>query len=272
MDEEAAESDSSVSFELETEEPSPCLNTQSRSQDPLDPNPPECPVCTDALWDAVHLPPCLHTFCRHCINEVIRHCESNDVRCPICRETVPEASRWLSHEPGDAIISAWLQRHWPAIWQRRCEEAERRAQGRFSISIEAQSVCAPGSDVVRWELQVSLPAPQLQSAMPMLIECVRLAVPGEEDAEQIDFMPFKASRTMTAQGGSLVVALQIVWKKRLGLPPLDLLQCFDRAPRTQHASQHEVSLPPGLTLARVLERSRPLARVGVGSSRETQIF
>ena len=41
-----------------------------------------CEICFENIQDPCILPDCLHRFCKGCIENSIRHCNTN---CPLCR-------------------------------------------------------------------------------------------------------------------------------------------------------------------------------------------
>lgn len=53
-----------------------------------------CPLCLNRFDDPKVLP-CLHTFCRRCLEELMRRERATCLRCPTCKHEVP-----LSHDTG----------------------------------------------------------------------------------------------------------------------------------------------------------------------------
>ena len=260
---------------------------------------PECAVCCDVLWDAVILPSCGHRFCRACLGEV---CRRGEARCPLCRTAFPaagpEAARampaWLARAPSDADLEWRLREHDPETWHRRRAEAELRAAS--SVSLLVGNRCGTHGGSGRAEschlalfVEVIPPSgwrprrPGGPGVTALLIESVSFTLPagwpdssqplstsGTNGVVEVQMAPFELSHLTRRDEGGGVARMRIAWKRRLGLPPLDVehvVQLVDGGA----VARHEASLPEGLTLARVLERSRPVARIGVGSRMESEI-
>ena len=264
---------------------------------------PECAICYDVLWDAVILPSCRHRFCRACLGEV---CRRGEARCPLCRAAFPAAGpeaasampAWLARAPSDADLEWRLRERNPETWNRRRAEAELRAAS--SVSLLVGNRCAAHGGSGRHEscrlalfVEVIPPSgwrprrPGGPGVSALLIESVSFTLPaGWPDSSQpgepltttftgngvveVQMAPFELRHLTRRDEGGGVARIRIAWKRRLGLPPLDVehvVQLVDGGA----AARHETSLPEGLTLARVLERSRPVARIGVGSRMEREV-
>ena len=75
---------------------------------------------------------------------------------------------------------------------------------------------------------------------------------------------------VASNGG--VARIEVVWKSKLGMEPLRI--DYELQPPNGEAGEarHTANLPEGLTLARVLERTRPVARVNSGTRFEREIY
>ena len=318
QEDEAASDGSSVSFELEQDGATAASGCDE---------PPECAVCTDALWEAIVLPACGHTFCRHCVLELVRRSGSADssVRCPLCREPlVPAVSctSWLLNAPTDVALNRRLKDRWPETWERRRSEAALRAACSISLVIGSRLVARAGcmhgepGGACRatphvWSIFVEVVPPEdwrplggrdaRAVASAMLLDGVRFTLPPsltlergvdndpaarailvEEDGTvDVQLAPFEVRCCGQAgAGASVSVPMQVDWKRRTGLPPLHFEHQLQPPAAGDGAlasalvtiTRHEVALPDGLTLARLLERARPRARVGAGTGMETGVF
>lgn len=276
--------------------------------------PPECAVCTDAYWEPLSLPGCNHTFCRHCIMEVVRrHTDINLPRCPLCRVPIVLAPaenqttlQWLAVAPLNDTIDDRLRLCFPAVWERRQAEAELRKAGVIPLSI-GHRCNAPQSQRsdASWTLFVEVVAPTVPSALvstaaaaapavtgsptaaaeaaardatAMLIECVHFALPpeheaGSENVVEVQDLPLEVHGTSAIHSmeEGFPVPITVIFKRRLRMEPLLLVHRMGLS-GSGSSARHEVALPEGLTLARVLARTRPKARVGVGTAHEAHVF
>ena len=70
--------------------------------------------------------------------------------------------------------------------------------------------------------------------------------------------------------------ITVHWKPRLGLPEMRIEHRVDPFAHTEEgeevSTRYEAKLAEGLTLARVLQRAKPVARIGVGSAMETEVY
>ena len=46
----------------------------------------DCPVCYNIMVEPVTLPKCGHTFCIGCLNIAYAKQQSDDKKCPLCRQ------------------------------------------------------------------------------------------------------------------------------------------------------------------------------------------
>ena len=63
-----------------------------------------CPICQDAMADAVALVPCGHRFCRECATTWIEGHQSN---CPVCRQPVAQDAHPPCMDGGNGAVSFW---------------------------------------------------------------------------------------------------------------------------------------------------------------------
>ena len=252
----------------------------------------ECAVCTDALWDPVRLP-CGHAFCRRpCLSNVLRH----GSHCPLCRARLPP-DEWLITAPCDATVDEILREHQPETWERRRAEADARAAR--CVILHITSTCADGSHgsadlgrqcaghaPVHWTLSVSMEPVGGRSGSAcnvaaLFIDAVRVSLPDslfwiDDDGEReamLECEPYELTRSaLSDTTGAGVAILEVDWRRRLRMPLLRVEHQVRLEAGVRSATQHEVELPEGLTLERVIGRSRPKARVGIGTAAERHIY
>lgn len=306
----ASSDESSIDFEFELSDsevspPAAAEAPEEEKQPSDDDDEPECAVCADAIWDPVRLPVCGHAFCRACLYEIIRR---GDGRCPLCRSALPlsatEATAtmppWLANAPPVAALERRLSERFPETWERRRAEAELRAASAITLLVghrgEARTLAAAAASDgrCRFMLFAEVVPPRGwrprraggPSASALLIEMVRVGLPpngaawaadapdgGEAVDGAVHDAPFELRCEAWGVAGTAHATLEVVWKRRLGLPPTTIQHAVELgASAPSGAARHEVRLPEGLTLARFLERQRPVARIGVGSRLERDIF
>ena len=286
-DKASNDSESSIEFELEITPGND--NDTTHGDDGDDGEEPECSVCFDALWEPIRLPTCGHIFCRACLAEV---CRRGAQRCPLCRRDLPgSSSSWnLIDAPIVAEIETRLREHFHETWERRRAEAELRTACSISFCVGHRRT----GDLVHLLVAVTPPngwRPRRAGgpdASALLIDVVNFTLPpvltnrdaGESAIVEVLEPPFELHRRLDARDAQALAAVhavitaQVVWKRKLGVAPLDV----EHVMRGLHvegageATPHEVRLPEGLTLAHVLTRMRPVARIGVGSGRESEIY
>ena len=113
----------------------------------------------------------------------------------------------------------------------------------------------------------------------MLIQCVRITLPEEQTPEgeggdgfvEIEDAPYELRGLADRVSGEFTAGVVVFWQRRLKLEPLTLEHRV-RLCEGGVVGRHEVPLPNGLTLARVVERTKPKARVGVGSAHESLVY
>ena len=67
-----------------------------------------CPICHQRHGDPKVLP-CLHTFCRRCLEDIIRRDRSGKLRCPTCKQDVPLLDSGLDCLPSNFFIDNILE-------------------------------------------------------------------------------------------------------------------------------------------------------------------
>ena len=230
----------------------------------------ECAVCTDAPWEPVRVGSCGHVFCRRCLAEVIQRCPTG-ARCPLCRGDLPnDAVGWLAEAPMDIATDQHLHDQHYETWLRRRSEAEEQAAHSIPVMVSTQLHSGANASAI---LSLSVEVRQTGGSADiaaMFMDGIRVAFfsdadSGEPDVVEQEMAPFTVSCTFPGSSTMPeVVTVEIDWKKRLRLPsPLLTLQ--HRVQEVPNTSRWEVALPQGLTLARVIERTRPKSRVGVGA-------
>jgi hypothetical protein len=232
-------------------------------------------------------------------------------RCPLCRQAILDAggaeegqttSQFLAGLPVDEALESRLRHAFPEVWQRRQAEAELRTACSMAVCV-GNRIGTPArrsspDDEVSWTIFVEVAAPAGWSERHprssggggggggggitgRLVECVRVVLPAEQTPEgsglgdgyvEIDDAPYEL-RGLAAPGelGEFTATVQVFWQRRLKVPPL-AVQHRVRLREGGSAASHEVALPNGLTLARVLERTRPKAIVGVGTANESRVY
>ena len=69
----------------------------------------ECPVCHDQFTDPRVLP-CQHTFCMHCLQNLLWHQPGNDTfSCPVCRAGWKLSPSDVSNLPRNIIAMEWIE-------------------------------------------------------------------------------------------------------------------------------------------------------------------
>ena len=300
---------SSGDFELEVAARPEC-NEVAPDDSEVGDEPAECAVCTDALFEPVRLPMCGHVFCRHCIGEVMRRsgsvADGSGARCPLCRQSLATISaQWLAAAPVEALLERELRVRYPETWERRHAEAELRHASCIPLVIgsRADTDVAGGSRLPATTLFVEVrPATSPAVANPaaggmvaaMLIDSVRFTLAhrgGVDDVvTEVEVPPFELALRTLLRADECVALVEVVWKRRLRLSPMSFEHRFSHAASqnaqpiaqpsaevtggaTRHGSSlHQISLPEGLTLARLLARTRPKARVGVGTALESHVY
>lgn len=214
--------------------------------------------------------------------------------------------RWLIDAEPDAHLVQRLHTCLPpAMLQRRRTDAELRSANVLRLRVhEASTLDRPGNDPIRTiAVEVEPPvgcglAPDGtgQRLSDILIDEVHFEMPRahvsasalsttstasevftHEDAivQLTACSPFELTLDAARSGRTeLPVRVRVLFKARLRLPELVVVHTVHVAgqPDEREARVCEVPLPNGLTWGRLLERTRPKARVGVGSSQQRNVY
>lgn len=115
----------------------------------------------------------------------------------------------------------------------------------------------------------------------MLVQCMRVTLPEEQTPGgsgggcggyvEIEDAPYELRGVADRNHGEFAAPVVVFWQRRLKLPPLAVDLSLSLQPGGS-VTRHEMSLAEGLTLSRVLERTRPKAVVGVGTAAESRIY
>lgn len=264
---------------------------------------PECAVCTDAPWDPVRLDGCCHVFCRACLHEIVRRVGDVGSRCPLCRQPMGAdgsqsmARLWLARAPTDRDIELRMQESCPDVYERRRQEAVQRSERCICIHLGSRNVLGEGTTlfaevVPPQTLKGTLSAAELGA---MLVDRVRFVLPMEALDEtsittrwsvvdapsayvdkgvvDVSSAPFETSFRVKEGVHAAEAAIIVDWQRRLRLEPLLVEHNLNTDESGGGAWYAEnVALPEGLTLARIVERTRPKARVGAGGPGEMRVY
>lgn len=214
---------------------------------------------------------------------------------------------WLARAVTDLDVERRMRLSFPDVYERRREEAEQRLARCICIAIGNR--CVHGTRTARLQPGVPIrhevtlfadvvPPPSLADSIAatdlasMLVDGVRFVLPEEgmvpesvtaaelepddEGIVDVPCAPYEVSFRVLDEVGAprglrIAVTVVVVWKRRLKLEPLVVEHeiCVDEGGAT---ARHEVDLPNGLTVTRIVERTQPKARVGAQSAQETRIY
>ena len=252
---------------------------------------PECAICTDAPWQPTRIE-CGHVFCLRCLKEVVRRGAAEHeepaagCRCPLCRRPfAADAAAWQA----DERVAQVVRENHPEVYARRSEEAAARLRSTIVLKVGFRCGAIGGAVVgddgaasVRWVFFVEVvPPPEWAAGKPdagaaataMLIDAIVLTTRSRSDDDDDDDegdllqMPPYEVHGIGSLDCEVTARVRVDWKRRLQLEPLFVThRAICAVPASVGAETlHEVELGrDGLTVARVLERSRPKARVAVG--------
>jgi hypothetical protein len=186
-----------------------------------------------------------------------------------------------------------MQESFPDVYERRRQEAVQRSERCICISLGSRNVLGEGTTlfaevVPPQTLNGTLSAAELGA---MLVDRVRFVLPMEALDETSITTPWSAVDAPSACRQAYVssapfetrfrvkegvhaaeVVIIVDWQRRLRLEPLLVKHNLNTVESGSGAYAENVALPEGLTLARIVERTRPKARVGAGGPGEMRVY
>ena len=190
---------------------------------------------------------------------------------PRARRADPDEVRW----------TLFVEVVAPPGWAERPPRKESRAAAE---SLSDGSRAAPGIPDGASTSSASQQSAANAAVTGMLVQCVRVILPEDQLPDggaggsegcggyaEIEDAPYELRGLASRSMGEFTAPVVVFWQRRLKLPPLSVEHRLSFQPDGT-STTHEVVLPNGLTLSRVLDRTRPKAIIGVGTASETRVY